>query len=149
MFARAPRLQASSVERDEIRRLLDRWLNEAVVAGNVAIFDQLLSSDVLDLGAANARGSAPFKQRALAVHSAFSELSASLDELLVDGERIAWRWSVEGTHTGTFGGVAPTGRRVTLRGANFQRLAGGRIVEHWTLADTFGLLQELCSLIPG
>jgi hypothetical protein len=32
---------------------------------------------------------------------------------------------------------------------NFQRLAGGRIVEHWTLADTFGLLQQLRGLSSG
>jgi predicted ester cyclase len=149
MFPRAPLLQGSSLQRDEIRRLLDRWLNEAVVAGNVEIFDQLLSSDVLDLGADNTRGSASFKQRTLAIHAAFSELSASLDELLVDGERIAWRWSLEATHAGTFCGIAATGRRVTLRGVNFQRLAGGRIVEHWTLADTFGLLQQLRGLSSG
>jgi hypothetical protein len=29
--------------------------------------------------------------------------------------------------------------------ANFQRLRGGRVVEHWTTVDVFGTLQDLRS----
>jgi predicted ester cyclase len=39
--------------------------------------------------------------------------------------------------------VAPTGRRVTLRGVNFQRLEREKVVEHWTLLDVFGAMQSL------
>lgn len=133
------------MERDRIRRSVERWLFEGLVAGNLAIFDEVLSSNVLDHSAASARGPESFKQRALAVRAAFSDLSASLDQLLIDGEQVAWRWSLEGTHSATFAGIPATGRRVTLRGVNFQRWADARVVEHWTLADTFGLLQTLGS----
>jgi len=41
---------------------------------------------------------------------------------------------------GAFAGVAATGRRVTLRGVNFQRIADGKVTEHWTMVDVAGAL---------
>ena len=120
------------MERGAIQELVRRWLQDAIGGRKLEVFDELLSVD-----------SAPFKQRAAAIHAAFSDLQTSVDELLIDGDNIAWRWSVSGTHVGDFGGVAPTGRRVTLQGVNFQRLEGGRVAQHWTLADTAGVLQQL------
>jgi steroid delta-isomerase-like uncharacterized protein len=132
------------VKRPDLERLVWRWLNEALRDGNVEVFDELLAPEVRDLSSgAVAFGSESFKRRARAVFEAFSNLDAALDELLVDGDRVAWRWSLTGTHRGDFAGVAATGRRVSLRGVNFQRLEGGRVVEHWTLADLAGLQAAL------
>ncbi len=128
--------------RNAIEELVRRWLNEAICNGNVAIFDELLAENVCDSsGGAKAFGSEPFKQRARAVHGAFSKIEVALEELVIDADRLAWRWSLTGTHTGAFAGIAATGRRVTLRGVNFQRVRSedGRVVEHWTLADLAGL----------
>jgi steroid delta-isomerase-like uncharacterized protein len=132
------------MERSAIEGLVKRWLEEGIVAGNVDVFDELLTEDVADLtGGTAVRGSEPFKRRARAVQAAFSNLEVVVDDLVIAGDRAAWRFSLTGTHTGSFAGVEPTGRRVTLRGVNFQRFADGRVSEHWTLADTFGLLAAL------
>jgi steroid delta-isomerase-like uncharacterized protein len=131
------------MERSELEALVRRWLS-IVASGNVALFDENLNENVVDRsGSAPEYGSEPFKRRALAVSDAFSNLEATLDELVVEGTRLAWSWSVRGTHVASFGGVAATGKRVTLRGVNFQRVADGRIVEHVTLADSAGLMAAL------
>jgi len=130
------------MERNAIEELVRRWLSGAIRDGNVAIFDELLAEDVRDCsGGSELFGSDSFKSRARAVHAAFSSIEVALDQLLIDGDRIAWRWRLTGTHTGAFAGVAASGRRVTLRGVNFQRLRSedGRVAEHWTLADLAGL----------
>jgi predicted ester cyclase len=148
MFARASLEQSNSgghdMERRAAEQLVERWLNEAICKGNVAIFDELLSLDVRDLsGAVPTRGRETFKLRARAVYDAFAELEPSLDALVIEGEQLAWRWSLKGLHRGVFAGVAASGRRVTLRGVNFQRIEQAQVVEHWTLADMHGLLQAL------
>lgn len=131
------------MERSEIEALVRRWLS-IVSSGNVALFDEILNENVVDQsGPTPEHGPEPFKRRALALRAAFTDLDARLDELVVEDARIAWRWSVLGTHVASFGGVAATGKRVSLRGVNFQRIAGGRVVEHFTLADTAGLLAAL------
>ena len=114
------------MERPAILALIERWLHAAVAQPE--LFEQLVLGDAT-----------PFEQRAAALRSAFTDRRASVDELVVEGDRIAWRWSVSGTHVADFAGRAATGRRVTLRGVNFQRLAGERVAEHWTLVDLDGL----------
>jgi hypothetical protein len=48
-----------------------------------------------------------------------------------------------GRHVGEFGGLAPTGRAVTLTGLNLERLRDGRIVEHWSEYDRMGLMHQV------
>ncbi|MBE7498947.1 MAG: ester cyclase [Verrucomicrobiales bacterium] len=52
--------------------------------------------------------------------------------------RATWR----GTHQGTFQGVAPSGRKITLTGMVFWRVAKGRIAERWATLDLRDLLQH-------
>jgi predicted ester cyclase len=132
------------MEREAIERLVRRWLDDGIGRGELSIFDELLAEDVCDSsGGTLAHGRESFKRRAQAVHTAFTERVLTLDDLLCDGDRAAWRWSLTGTHSGSFGGIAATGRRITLRGVNLQRFAGGRVVEHWTLADLAGVQAAL------
>jgi steroid delta-isomerase-like uncharacterized protein len=133
------------MDRHDIERLVERW-TKAIAGGQLDTFDEILSSDVCDRsGPGEVRGVETFKLRAAAVRAAFSEIDLRVEDLVVDGSTIAWRWALTGTHVGPFAGVAATGRRVTLRGVNFQRLAGDRVTEHWTLADVFGATQALRS----
>jgi steroid delta-isomerase-like uncharacterized protein len=132
------------MDRRDIERLVQRWTKEGIAEGRLDTFDQLLSEDVLDRsGPTLSQGIEPFKARAAAVRAAFTDIDIRLEDLVVDGDAIAWRWALTGTHVGAFAGVAPTGRRITLEGVNFQRLKGGRVVEHWTMVDVFGATQAL------
>jgi predicted ester cyclase len=67
----------------------------------------------------------------------------TVDALVVEDDRVAWRWVLRGVHTGAFLDVPPTGKAVVLPGANFQRVRHGRVVEHWTLADLASLARQL------
>jgi steroid delta-isomerase-like uncharacterized protein len=132
------------MDRMTIEALVRRWATEAVAAGREEVFDELLTEDARDTsGGAESRGRDSFKARARVVWSAFADRSAAVDALVIDGDAIAWRWTLTAIHAATFLDIAPTGRRVTLRGVNFQRLRDGRIAEHWTLADIAGLARQL------
>jgi steroid delta-isomerase-like uncharacterized protein len=132
------------MDRQFIDRLVHRWTQEAIGEGRVDVFDELLAADVVDRsGPAPSRGVESFKARAGAVRAAFADIDIRVDELLVEGDAIAWRWTLSGTQVGTFAGLPATGRRATLRGVNFQRIKGDRVVEHWTLVDVFGARQSL------
>ncbi len=96
-------------------------------------------------GAVPMSGVESFKARTGAVRAAFADIEIMIDDLIVEGHAIAWRWTLNGTHVGPFAGVEPTGRRVTLRGVNFQRLKDDRVIEHWTMVDVFGAVRALRS----
>lgn len=130
------------MDRRDIETLVRRWTRDAIAEGKLEVFDELLAEDVVDRsGPTPSRGIETFKARAAAVRAAFTDIDMAVDDLLVDGDAIAWRWTLTGTHVGAFAGIAPTGRRIPLRGVNFQRVQQGRVVEHWTLVDVFGAMQ--------
>jgi len=132
------------MDREPIEKLVMRWATEAVAAGRDEVWDELLAEDVLDRsGPVESRGRESFKARARAVRSAFGERSVTVDALVVEGDVVAWRWTLTGTHVAAFLDIAPTGKRITLRGVNFQRVTGGVVTEHWTLADLAGLRRQL------
>lgn len=139
------------MKRQDLDTLIRRWTQDAIVEGKLETFDDLLAHDVVDrTGPTPTRGRTPFKERASAIRAAFSALSVVVDDLVFDGDaRVAWRWTLEGTHTGVFAGLAPTLARAAVRGVNLQTLAGGRVVEHWSLVDVAGALSALRDRPPA
>ena len=132
------------MDRNQIEAFTARWLR-AIQSGNLAEFEYLVSDEVTDSHTGRATGRAAFQERAAAVERAFSALQGQVDELLIDGDRIAWRWTLTGVQRAPFLGELGLGRRVRLSGTNFQRLAGGVVVEHYTLLDALGALRQMRS----
>jgi predicted ester cyclase len=51
-----------------------------------------------------------------------------------DGEWVANRYTLRGTHTGDFFGQPPTGKRFEIGGIDMIRVVDGQLVEHWAFA---------------
>jgi predicted ester cyclase len=66
--------------------------------------------------------------------SVLSNLEISVEEQLVDGDRVTSRFVVSGTHRG---------RRVRFNGITISRFANGKIVEDWSVTDTLSMLRQL------
>jgi predicted ester cyclase len=78
----------------------------------------------------------------------FPDLHVTTEDLFAEGDRVAQRWRVRGTHKGEIIGLPPTGREVTAGGISIFRIAGGRIVEHWAYADELGFLDQIGASLP-
>jgi steroid delta-isomerase-like uncharacterized protein len=75
--------------------------------------------------------------------AAFPDQRQAIEDLVATDDRVMLRIRLQATHTGTFRGLAPTGRAVDVRVARWFRIEDGRIAEHWALLDTSGLLRQL------
>lgn len=75
--------------------------------------------------------------------SAFPDLHLKVCDLVEDGDLIAARLRVTGTHRGQWQETAPTGRRVEFDEMMFFRFEGGLLVEAWEVQDELGLLQQI------
>jgi len=80
---------------------------------------------------------------------AFPDLHWTVEEQLSDGDRVLTRFSWTGTHRGTFLGVEPTGRRVSVWGMVIDRVESGLIKETRFLMDTMGLMAQLGAIPAG
>jgi len=76
-----------------------------------------------------------FKETFSEAREAFPDMRVTVEDLVAEGDRVAARVTMRGTHRGVFQGLAPTGKRVEVRAMDMFRISDGKIVEHWGHAD--------------
>ncbi|MCU7547575.1 ester cyclase [Chitinophagaceae bacterium LB-8] len=77
------------------------------------------------------------------MRSGFSDIQWSLEDKVVEENKVAARFIMRGTHNGIFFGVPPTGKTITVQAINFYRFSNGQIVEEYGQPDMLGLLQQI------
>jgi predicted ester cyclase len=83
------------------------------------------------------------RERASRLRAAFPDADVTLEDIVGEGDRVAYRLTLRGTHRGAFLGVEPTGRRITVSLLAIVRVAGGKLVEEWGGLDQADLLRQL------
>lgn len=117
-------------------------------------FDDLLAEaltddiTVHDPHLADIRGHDRIARYYASFHDAFPDIEFTVDDLFAVDDRIAVRWTAEGTHEANFWGIEPTGNEMHLSGIDIVRVADGRISEVWTVYDSATLLQQLDIELP-
>jgi predicted ester cyclase len=76
-------------------------------------------------------------------HQSFPETTVEILLQLGEGDLVATRWRFTATQTGTYLGLAPTGRTVTWTGTQIDRFEDGRIAESWVNWDMYGMFDQL------
>jgi steroid delta-isomerase-like uncharacterized protein len=83
------------------------------------------------------------KQFFTAFTSSFPDLHHEIVDLVAEGDKVAVRFSVTGTHKGELQGIPPTGKKVSFGAMDFITLIDGKIAEDWLNADIMGLMQQI------
>src|SRR5436190_11720133 len=130
----------------EDNKAVARGVFEAWERGDVDALDGLVAPDAVDHDAYN-----PFHEEGLEgvkkliqmYKAAFPDTKFTIEEQVSEGDLVATRWSVTGTHQGELMGNAATGRSVSITGIAIDRIQDGKIVESWGNWDTLGMFQQL------
>ena len=122
-----------------------RYLEDVLGGGNLDLLDELVAPGYRDNTARPGRspGVDGIRQVTRMFRTAFPDLTLAVEDCLTDGDRVATRFTLRGTHTGPFAGLAATGRQVAIGGMAISRLVDGRIAEQWDQADMLELLRQL------
>jgi predicted ester cyclase len=113
-------------------KALVRQLYEAANAGDYAAMRRLTTPEygeqlVTATQAAKAQFDAPWQ----------------VLDVVAEGEQVAVHWKREGTHTGAFHGLAPTGKPAAFDGIRLFRLAGGKVAASVGATNTLELVRAL------
>ena len=73
----------------------------------------------------------------------YPDIQWTLEEMVAEGDKVAARFTMRGTHQGTFFGVPPTGKKIAVQAMNIYRLSDGQFVEEHGQPDMLGLLQQI------
>jgi steroid delta-isomerase-like uncharacterized protein len=108
---------------------------EAFNSGNLDALDEAVAADFIDHDPipGQAAGLDGLRQVVVWFREAFPDGRITTDELIAEGDRVVARVTLEGTQTGEFGGVAPSGEFVRAEGIEVFRLTGGKVTESWSL----------------
>jgi steroid delta-isomerase-like uncharacterized protein len=132
------------------KALVRRFVEEILNKGDLSLVDEVFAADALYRGSAvtDMRGTEAVKQYINAVHRvAFPDTNFTIEELIAEGDMVVLRWTFAGTHKAEWGGIAPTGKQVSITGTTRLRICGGKIVDHWCDWDALKAFQQL-GLVP-
>ncbi len=134
----------------ESNTAIARRLEEAFESGDEDEIRAVCDTDLTDHNPLPEQkpGLAGYMETAAFYKSIFPDLT--LEELIVigEGDLVATRWTVAGTHQAEFFGIPPTGKRVRTEGMNFYRVTDGKVTDVWTQFDGLGLMEQL-GAAPG
>jgi steroid delta-isomerase-like uncharacterized protein len=136
---------------ENAKALVRQFFEEAWGKGNMAAVDEFVAADYAEHPRPPTLppGTEGMKQLIASYRTAFPDLQTTLDDIFAEGEMVAFRWSVSGTHLGDWLGVPPTGNHVGATGITLLRVASGKVVEGWTSMDLSPTEEELQWLTQG
>jgi steroid delta-isomerase-like uncharacterized protein len=126
------------------QRIMERFTSEFLTTGDASLAEEFLSPDiVLHFAGQQQRGRDTYLAVVAANGDTFEDLVWTVEEMVADGDAVAVRYTMTGTHRGEFAGIPPTGKAVVAQSMAFYRLADGQIVEERAQLDMLGILQQL------
>lgn len=117
---------------DAVRAYFEQVLNR----GDMAAADAIFMPDVrFEYPLGGLDGVEAVKRYIAAFRAAFPDAHFTVEDMFGEGERVAARWRLAGTQTGSFRGKPPTGKQVTLPGNTIFHVQSGKIREMWVAFD--------------
>ena len=133
-------MSAEETNKVLVRRFVEEFWNEGILSAA----DELMAADAeIHRPTGETLGLDELKSFAATWRESFPDWHSTLEELIVEGDRVAERWTGRGTHLGGVWSIPPTGKLVEVPGSVFYRIVGGKIVEFRGQFDMMGLMQQL------
>ena len=114
--------------------------------GNVDLLDELLAPDYINHTPATPdlpTGPEGVKGVVTMFRSAMPDLRVVVQDMIAEGDKVATRYTLEGTYEGELFGVPPTGQRLSIKSFTAERVSEGKIREHWRVSDNLDMMQQL------
>lgn len=112
--------------------------------GDVSVLDTYASNDFKEhqhgIFPPNAEG---VKKAIKSLHHGFKDFSLTIEDLMMDGDKVWGRMTGRGTHQKQFGPMLPTGKTFEITVIDIMRFKEGKLIEHWGVADRLSLMEQL------
>ena len=124
-------------------------IHKEISAGNVGIFDEVLSPDyirhcqAMPLGAQELHGTTEFKAFVSDFMRAAPDANDEVQFVIADSNMVAYVTTTTGTQTGPMGDLPASGKEFTLTNIVIHRFENGKIAETWVSWDNVAMLTQL------
>ena len=125
------------------RRFHDAFANSGDTEFIAKLVDEIVEPDVRNHTPVEATGARVLKELFARLHRAFPDLRVTVEDLIEEGDKVAGRNTLTGTHRGEYMGLPATGKSVTYSEIIIFRFVEGRIAETWGVVDVFSQMKQL------
>lgn len=135
----------------DYKAMAQRWFTEVMNEGNEEVIDELTAENFVDHDPLP--GTSPDRQGihdfVKQVRAAFPDIEMTADDILVEGDQLAVRSTMRGTHQGEFMGIPASGKKVEVSNYDFVRFENDQVVEHWGTIDSAALMEQIGAVPAG
>ena len=126
------------------KALVQRWFEEVWNKRRADAIDEMLAPGgvVHGLGPAS-YGPDGFKAFHATFLEAFPNLRVTIEDMIAEGDRVAYRFSAEVVHGGGSLGFPATNKQARFTGMGVARVENGMLVEGWNVLDQLGMMTQL------
>ena len=135
-------MSSTEENKAQFRRMYEEGFNQGILD----VTDELIAPECINHEAppgVNNRGPESLRMVITMLRAAFPDLRFAIEELIAEGDIVAGRLTMNGTHQGALMGMPPTGRAVRQNHMHFARLLDGKAIEHWGVRDDVGMMRQL------
>jgi steroid delta-isomerase-like uncharacterized protein len=136
--------QATLAERN--KELVLRAVEEVWNGGNYSNLEDFLAPDfVVHTGVPGEEIHGPDAARQFysLLRKAFPDLHFTIETQVAEADTVVTHCTMRGTHKGEFKGIPPTGKQISVKSVDIDRLVNGKVVECWGHMDELSLLQQI------
>ena len=126
--------------RDVVKKYHEIWSN-----GQVTELDKILAPDFVChfINGIEWKGIEGANNSITSHRKSFPDWKEEIVDMISEGDKVVTRYKSTGTQQGTFNGLDPTGKKVTIYETSIYRIANGKIAEQWGFPDALSLNNQL------
>ena len=110
------------------------------------LVDKFVAQDYVNHNAFVADGREANRQFWAEFFAALPDLSATMEDLVISGDRVVGRFVYRGAHTGALMGIPASGKAVEMHSIDIWRVKDGMFVEHWDQLNLMQVFQQIGAL---
>ena len=110
------------------------------------VWDELMSTDVIyhfNSSPEPIIGLEANKEFNAGLFQGFPDIKQTIEDVMAEGDRVMYRTTMQGTHTGEFLGISPTGKSAKINDFTLLRFVDKQIVEWWYECNLLELMEQL------
>ena len=129
----------------DYKEMAQRWYSEVMSEGKTEVIDELCAPDFTDHDPlpGSTADLAGLKDFVAQIRAAFPDMQVTADDIVAEGDRLAVRSTMRGTHEGDFMGIAGSGKKVEVSNYDFVRFENDQAAEHWGVIDSAALMEQI------
>lgn len=131
----------------EANKAVVRRYFDAFNRADFSQLDEIVTADYGDRLEGQAPGIQVIRSYLQGLKASFPDFTWTIEQIVAEGDRVAVMNRVSGTQVNDFGGLKATGNKVDFRAFQIYRIEGGKLAEHWEVAD-FATFQAQLTAKP-